>query len=286
MILLIKQTYLKTPNFNFTEFVVCAVGWIISRVGRSGSVVVIYDVSAMRYAGYIDMIWYRVSCEARVFETEKSVFLGRCIWYVHRESKESTSEVVDFVPVVSVRSVLYRNVMYTKNSTQIHPPLSLWLVQCWYRTLPSISRQVWFTSVNSSIRSPCRIREWMQLPRWLVQRNVFFLTNQASPTFFTLSCYMVTYSSVATVLTAHYGAMNSLAGYVFTVQNPERFTFTHSETLGVRILWTGLCCTCLFKTSYPWTRSIELADIFTKILVLKVIVIVGAFPIVKFIALV
>lgn len=172
MILLIKQTYLKTPNFNFTEFVVCAVGWIISRVGRSGSVVVIYDVSAMRYAGYIDMIWYRVSCEARVFETEKSVFLGRCIWYVHRESKESTSEVVDFVPVVSVRSVLYRNVMYTKNSTQIHPPLSLWLVQCWYRTLPSISRQVWFTSVNSSIRSPCRIREWMQLPRWLVQRNV------------------------------------------------------------------------------------------------------------------
>lgn len=250
MILLIKQTYLKTPNFNFTEFVVCAVGWIISRVGRSGSVVVIYDVSAMRYAGYIDMIWYRVSCEARVFETEKSVFLGRCIWYVHRESKESTSEVVDFVPVVSVRSVLYRNVMYTKNSTQIHPPLSLWLVQCWYRTLPSISRQVWFTSVNSSIRSPCRIREWMQLPRWLVQRNVL------------------------------------LAGYVFTVQNPERFTFTHSETLGVRILWTGLCCTCLFKTSYPWTRSIELADIFTKILVLKVIVIVGAFPIVKFIALV
>lgn len=51
----------------------------------------------MRYAINIDMIWYRVSCEARVFETEKSVFLVRCIRYVHRESKESTSEVVDFV---------------------------------------------------------------------------------------------------------------------------------------------------------------------------------------------
>lgn len=97
MILLIQQIYLNTPNFNFTEFVVCTVGWITSRVGRSGSVVVIYDVSAMRYAGYIDMIRYRVSCEARVFETEKSVFLHRCIRYVHRESKESTSEVVDFV---------------------------------------------------------------------------------------------------------------------------------------------------------------------------------------------
>lgn len=36
-----------------------------------------------------------------------------------------------------------------------------------------------------------------------------------------------------------------------------------------------------------WLRtSIELADIFTKILVLKVIVIAGAFPIVKFLALV
>lgn len=97
MILLIKQTYLNTPNFNFTEFVVCTVGWITSRVRWSGSVVVIYDVSAVRYAGYIDMIRYRVSCEARVFETEKSVFLHRCIRYVHRESKESTSEVVDFV---------------------------------------------------------------------------------------------------------------------------------------------------------------------------------------------
>lgn len=36
-----------------------------------------------------------------------------------------------------------------------------------------------------------------------------------------------------------------------------------------------------------WLRtSIELADIFTKILILKVIVIAGAFPIVKFLALV
>lgn len=97
MILLIKQTYLNTPNFNFTEFVVCTVGWIASRVGRSGSVVVIDDVSAMRYAGYIDMIRYRISCVAGVFETEKTVFLGRCIRYINRESKESTSEVVDFV---------------------------------------------------------------------------------------------------------------------------------------------------------------------------------------------
>lgn len=97
MILLIQQIYLNTPNFNFTEFVVCAVGWITSRVGRSGSVVVIDDVSAVRYTGYIDMIWYRVSCVAGVFETEKTVFLDRCIRYVHRESKESTSEVVHFV---------------------------------------------------------------------------------------------------------------------------------------------------------------------------------------------
>lgn len=97
MILLIKQIYLNTQNFNFTEFVVCTVCWITSRVGRSGSVVVIDDVSAVRYAGYIDMIRYRVSCVAGVFETEKPVFLGRCIRYVHRESKESTSEVVDFI---------------------------------------------------------------------------------------------------------------------------------------------------------------------------------------------
>lgn len=97
MILLIKQIYLKTPNFNFTEFVVCTVGWITSRVRWSGSVVVIDDVSAVRYAGYIDMIRYRISCVAGVFETEKTVFLGRCIRYVHRESEESTSEVVDFV---------------------------------------------------------------------------------------------------------------------------------------------------------------------------------------------
>lgn len=97
MILLIKQTYLNTPNFNFTEFVVCTVSWITSRVRWSGSVVVIDDVSAVRYTGYIDMIRYRISCVAGVFETEKTVFLGRCIRYVNRESKESTSEVVDFI---------------------------------------------------------------------------------------------------------------------------------------------------------------------------------------------
>lgn len=97
MILLIKQTYFNTPNFNFTEFVVCAVSWITSRIRRLGPVVVIDDVSAVRYAGYIDMIRYRISCVAGVFETEKTVFLGRCIRYVHRESKESTSEVVDFI---------------------------------------------------------------------------------------------------------------------------------------------------------------------------------------------
>lgn len=43
------------------------------------------------------MIRYRISCVGGVFETEKTVFLGRCIRYVNRESKESTSEVVDFV---------------------------------------------------------------------------------------------------------------------------------------------------------------------------------------------
>lgn len=82
MILCIKQTYFNTPNFNFTEFVVCAVGGITSRVGRSGSVVVKDDVYAVRYAGYIDMIRYRISCVAGVFETEKTVFLGRCIRFV------------------------------------------------------------------------------------------------------------------------------------------------------------------------------------------------------------
>lgn len=43
------------------------------------------------------MIRYRVSCVGGVFETEKPVFLNSCIRYVNRESKESTSEVVDFV---------------------------------------------------------------------------------------------------------------------------------------------------------------------------------------------
>lgn len=43
------------------------------------------------------MIRYRISCVAGVFETEKTVFLSRCIRYVNRESKKSTSEVVDFV---------------------------------------------------------------------------------------------------------------------------------------------------------------------------------------------
>lgn len=76
--------------------------------------------------------------------------------------------------MVTIRPVLYRNVMYTTNSTQIHPPLSLWLVQCWYCTLSAMSRQVWFTAVNGSIRSPCRIREGMHLPGWLVQRDVFY----------------------------------------------------------------------------------------------------------------
>lgn len=70
--------------------------------------------------------------------------------------------------------VLYKDMMNAKYFSQVYPQFRCWISLCWYRTLSTMGRQIWYVSVHSKIRSPLWYDGvWMLLPCRFVQCNIF-----------------------------------------------------------------------------------------------------------------
>ena len=85
---------------------------------------------------------------------------------------------INITPRYVVRPVLYKDVVYTEHSSEIHPPFGPRISICRYRTLSSHGRKICIPPVHGFIRSPAGyVSIWFQLPCWSFQRQVFCYLN-------------------------------------------------------------------------------------------------------------
>lgn len=124
---------------------------------------------------YVCRIRYCRSGIAAVLETKLPIFFLSGIWYVYRESEKSSSITIVLIPWRVLCPVLYKYMVYAVYSSKIYPPYCCWFIVLCYCTLPTRSRQIWFPSIYSKIRSPVsrakRILHTFHL-NWSLQRVV------------------------------------------------------------------------------------------------------------------